>query len=84
MPDRPKARDVDVTVTIDGERLEGEVTLLPAQHDGSYGSWGDADNWVSGKLLQRLLRLDEAGKIEVERVLGELDAVAGNAADESE
>jgi hypothetical protein len=51
--------DVDFTLTLNGEDIDGEVTLRPHE-DGrpGYGSWGDAANWVDGAVLARIRGLD--------------------------
>lgn len=49
--------DVDVAVSLgdDPEQIEGEVTLVPSQSDGSLVTYGDAlDHWMSGELVRRL------------------------------
>ena len=51
------AKDADVTVTIDGVEYEGEVTLVRHEQTGDWGSWGSADNWVEGRLLDQLAGL---------------------------
>lgn len=52
------ALDVDVTVTIDGVEYDGEVTLVRDENDGRWSSWGAPDNWVSGRLLTQLRKLE--------------------------
>jgi hypothetical protein len=50
--------DVDVTVTIDGRDIDGEVTLVPMD-GGTYGSWGQPDHWVRSNLLSELRSLSD-------------------------
>ncbi len=42
-------RGWDVDVTVDG--VEGAVTLVPSESDGTPSAWGQPDHWVSGGLL---------------------------------
>lgn len=54
------ALDVEVTVTIGGRTIEGEVTLAPRQYDGQLAAYGSSpDHWISGGLLAALRRLDD-------------------------
>jgi hypothetical protein len=52
--DNPEAVDVRVSLRLDGELLDGELTLLPSDRDGALASWGSPDHWVSGALLARI------------------------------
>lgn len=71
--------DVDVTITLDGERYCGEVTLAP-DHRGKYVAYGNAaDMWVSGALLARLQRGD-GGTYNLRDVLNEIEAEAARVA----
>lgn len=72
------AMDIDVTLTVDGVTTEGEVTLCPAQYDGSLASWGDPEHWVSGALLAAVRRIgDDAAE---RTLLDEIEAAAIEAA----
>lgn len=67
--------DLDVTVTIDDRELEGELTLLPSEHDGSPSAWGAPDNWVSSGLLAEL-RARAPGADALRDILSAIEAVA--------
>lgn len=76
--DTDGAVDIDVTVTLEGLMLEGEVTLAPAQYDGSLGAFGESpDQWVSGDLLRYLRTLDDS---DFRSALDALESAAGAAA----
>jgi len=72
--------DVDVSLMLpDGTELEGEVTLMRREYDGSYGEWGAPDNWISGRLLGEInARWDD---YDHRAVLDRLSTVAGHVAD---
>ena len=67
--------DVDVTVSVDGEEIEGEVTLVRHEVTGEFASWGQPDHWVSGALLARINAREDARDI-----LTELSAATSAAA----
>jgi hypothetical protein len=74
--------DVDVRVTLpDGQVVEGEVTLLPAE-DGTawYEAWGSADNWVSGDLLTALYGVYDADPAGRADALGIIERAASRVA----
>ncbi len=52
------AIDVTFVLTIDGEEIRGECTLLP-RADGrpGYAAWGSPDHWVDGRTIGELRRL---------------------------
>jgi hypothetical protein len=74
--DTAGAIDIDVTVTINGVTVNGEVTLAPQQYDGELGAFGDPDQWVSGDLLRHLRMLDDSG---FRAVLNTIETAAGDA-----
>jgi hypothetical protein len=74
--DTAGAIDIDVTVTINGVSLDGEVTLSPQQYDGALGAFGDPDQWVSGGLLRHLRMLDDS---DFRTVLDTIESAAGTA-----
>jgi hypothetical protein len=53
--------DVYFTLTLGGEAIKGECTLLPHE-DGrpGYGAWGQPDHWIDGRTLARLRALPDA------------------------
>ena len=71
--------DVDFVLTIDGEEVDGEVTLLPHE-DGrpGYGAWGDADHWVESNVLGLIRALDH---YDYRQVLSEIEAACAVVAD---
>lgn len=72
------AVDVDVTVTIGGRPIAGEVTLAPRQYDGTLAAYGPApDHWISGALLSALRQL---GDVEFRAACDELEATARDTA----
>jgi hypothetical protein len=58
----PGATDLDVLVLwSDGERWDGEITLLPEHGDhGHLVSWGQPDHWIDGRLVNRMRKLDDS------------------------
>jgi|HubBroStandDraft_1064217.scaffolds.fasta_scaffold914126_1 hypothetical protein len=51
--------DVDFRCVVDGAELEGEVTLVPDEQDGTtYQAWGSPDNWIDGRTVAALRDLD--------------------------
>lgn len=75
--DTAGATDIDVTVTINGVSLNGEVTLAPQQYDGELGAFGDPEHWVSGDLLRHLRMLDDS---DFRSALDTIESAAGTAA----
>jgi len=67
--------DLDVTVTIDGREIEGELTLLPSEQDGRPSAWGAPDNWVSSGLLAGL-RARSSGFDALRDMLSVIEAAA--------
>ena len=78
VPDRADARDISVTVVLDGVEVEGEATLLPDPHSGNYSSWGDPDHWLSGNVLKALESLSRRDE---HLVMCEIAAVSGGLCD---
>lgn len=76
MPADSRALDVDVSIRVGRTTYEGEVTLLPADSDGRYRSWGDLSNWISSPLLDAIRDLHQR-----DEVIRELQAAAGEACD---
>lgn len=53
------AFDVDVVLTIDGERVEGVATLLPNEDDGELVRGETPADWLSPTLAKAIAQLDE-------------------------
>jgi hypothetical protein len=54
------AVDAEVLITTDtGEKILGDVTLVPAEYDGRLSSWGSLDHWAS-QPLHAWIRDEEA------------------------
>lgn len=69
---------LDLDVTVCG--IHGEVTLIPSEDGGGFGSWGQRSNWVSGSLLRALDEL-VVEEDDVRRILAEVASRAGAEAD---
>lgn len=70
--------DVDVTVRVGDDLIEGGVTLAPAQHDGRLAAYGNSpDTWISGALLARLYQLSDSA---FRQALEDLEGAAVDAA----
>lgn len=58
LADRVGAMDVDVTLDLDGRKVDGEVTLVLL--DGDYHVYGgQPDHWISNGLLREMHDLDD-------------------------
>jgi hypothetical protein len=61
---RPGAVDVDVAIMLDGVRIEGKVSLIPAEYDGGpLGSWGTPHHWVQPHFLSLIMNAFEGPKL---------------------
>lgn len=61
LPDKPAARDVDVSLRVAGVAHDGGVTLVPSgdrNHRGLVAYGNDPSTWISGKLLNAIRELD--------------------------
>lgn len=67
--DTAGAMDYDVTLTIGDVEIDGEITLVPSQHDGTLGSWGQPDHWISSGLLAEIRKLPESAQQAILAVL---------------
>lgn len=74
--------DVDFSLTLDGEEMDGEVTLLPHE-DGrrGFGRWGSVDNWLDGATVRRIRDLDRDTWSDVLSAIETACAEAADAAD---
>lgn len=71
--------DVQVSIEIDGARIDGEVTLAPSDYDRRLSSWGQPDCWVGGTLLAPIDRLG-LDRNSYAEVLSEIESAAQAAA----
>jgi len=53
------AVDVDFAATIDGETIDGEVTLI-RDHAGVFNRWGNVDHWLDGATVSKLAKLTDS------------------------
>lgn len=70
--------DVGFDLELEGETISGEVTLLPHE-DGrpGFGPWGAIDNWLDGRTVQRLNKLDDDTRSDaIEAILEACEAAA--------
>lgn len=70
------ALDVGFTFYLEGVKIEGEVTLVPRDCGGGYGTWGLVDNWLDGRTLGRLRWLSDR---DFRDVLSEISASCSEA-----
>lgn len=65
---------------IDQTMIEGEVTLLP-NADGSpgYSAWGSVDNWLDGRTVAHLRKLDSDDHTDVCSAIIEATAAVAHA-----
>jgi len=80
MRDVPGARDVDFSLTIGDETIDGEVTLTIDAYSRRYTACGDSpDTWIDGAAWARI-----RGREDYRDVLAALESATGAYADTHE